>query len=310
VVHRDLKPGNVFLVTRDDEDDFVKVLDFGLVKQTAPGEAYEQTQVGQILGSPRYMAPEQVQGKPVDARTDVYALGAVLYALLMGRPPFDKANELSTMMAQVTEPPPPFASVAPELALPQGLEAIVMRCLAKNPDDRFASMEEVVASLRPILSLLPAASDSSRAAAPVVATRSIASEPAVLATRRAWLVVAAAAGAIASIGLVVALAAPHQPVGAPAASQVTIVPRPAPPVPTTAAAIAVLHVESDPPGARVKEEGDTVCESTPCDIVYRGGLADPAYEHLLTFLKADYKLERKIVKLSASPLSVKLSRAR
>jgi serine/threonine-protein kinase len=308
VVHRDLKPGNVFLVTRDEEEDFVKVLDFGLVKQTTPGEAYEQTQVGQILGSPRYMAPEQVQGKPVDARADVYSLGAVLYAMLIGRPPFDKANELATMMAQVSDPPPPFASVAPELALPPVLEAIVMKCLAKKPDDRFASMEELVAALRPIPSILPAASDSSRAAAPVVATRSIAGEPAAPAARRAWLVVAAAAGAVACVGLVVALSAPQQPVGAPAAPQVTIVPHPAPPPAPTAT--AVLHIETDPPGAKVKEEGDTVCESTPCDVVYRGTLADPTYEHLLTFLKADYKLERKIVRASGSPLSVKLSKAR
>jgi hypothetical protein len=123
------------------------------------------------------------------------------------------------------------------------------------------------------------------------------------------LVVAAAAGAFACIGLVATLAAPGQPVGTPAAPQGTIVPHPAPPAPATAS-MAVLHVESDPPGAKVKEEGDTVCEGTPCDIAYHGGLADPAYEHLLTFLKADYKLERDILRVSASPLSVKLSKAR
>jgi serine/threonine-protein kinase len=102
----------------------------------------------------------------------------------------------------------------------------------------------------------------------------------------------------------VALLAPRQPVVAPAAPQTAIVPRPTPPAPT-----AVLHIETDPPGAKVKEEGDTVCDSTPCDVVYRGALADPAYEHLLTFLKADYKLEHKIVKASESPLTVKLSKA-
>jgi hypothetical protein len=78
-----------------------------------------------------------------------------------------------------------------------------------------------------------------------------------------------------------------------------------PPSPT-----GTLHVATDPPGAKVKEEGDTLCEATPCDIVYVGALADPAYEHLLTFLLADYKLERKIVRLGASPFSIKLTKAR
>jgi hypothetical protein len=182
-----------------------------------------------------------------------------------------------------------------------------MKCLAKSPDDRFASMEEVVAVLRPIQSIPPPASDSTRAAAPVVATRSVATEPPAAARQRAWSLVAATAGAFACVGLVAALVAPRrQPALAPAPPQTAIVPHPPPPpVPS-----ALLHIETDPAGAKVKEEGDTVCESTPCDVVYRGALADPGYEHLLMFLKADYKLERKIVRASASPLSVKLSKAR
>ena len=114
VVHRDMKPGNVFLMKRDDDDDFAKVLDFGLVKETSPTDGADQTQVGQIMGSPRYMAPEQVQGKAVDARTDVYSVGTMLYAMLAGRPPFDKATDLATMMAQVSDAPPPIQTVAPD----------------------------------------------------------------------------------------------------------------------------------------------------------------------------------------------------
>ena len=160
VVHRDMKPGNVFLVKQDDDDDFAKVLDFGLVKETSANDSQDHTQVGQIMGSPRYMAPEQVQGKAVDARTDIYSLGAMLYAMLAGKPPFDKATELATMMAQVSDPPPPFASVAPELALPPGLEAVVMKCLAKNPDDRFASMEELITALKLRPGMMTTSSDS------------------------------------------------------------------------------------------------------------------------------------------------------
>jgi hypothetical protein len=91
---------------------------------------------------------------------------------------------------------------------------------------------------------------------------------------------------------------------------------PLPPPPTVSApppkprVTATLHVETDPPGAKVKEEGDLVCEATPCDIPYAGDQADPTYEHLLTFLKADYKLERKLVKVGASPITVKMTRAR
>jgi hypothetical protein len=73
---------------------------------------------------------------------------------------------------------------------------------------------------------------------------------------------------------------------------------------------ATLHVESEPSGVKVKEEGDVVCEATPCDIAYTGEQADPTYEHLLTFLKSDYRLERKLVKVGASPLTVKMTRAR
>jgi hypothetical protein len=86
---------------------------------------------------------------------------------------------------------------------------------------------------------------------------------------------------------------------------------PPPPTPPPApAATALLHVDTDPPGAKIKEEGDVMCEATPCDILYTGAQADPTYEHLLVILKADYKLERKLVKISASPLSVHMTRAR
>ncbi len=313
VVHRDLKPGNVFLVAREGEEDLAKVLDFGLVKQTAV--LGDQTQAGRIMGSPRYMAPEQAQARAVDARADIYSLGAVLYAMLTGRPPFEKATELATIMAQVNEPPPPIASVAPDVLLPAGLEAVIMKCLAKNPDYRFPSMEQVVAALRAVSGAGPAATDSIRTAAPAVAT-SQAIEALSAGRRRSWWwLVAAAGGALACAGLVVAglgppvpgIAEPKQaaPHLAPNVTNLPLPPAPPPPIPTM-----TLHVDTDPAGAKVKEEGDTMCEVTPCDIVYHGAVANPGYEHLLLFLKSGYKLERKIVKTTASPVSVKLTKAR
>ena len=318
VVHRDMKPGNVFLLQQDDDHDFVKVLDFGLVKETTPSESQDHTQVGQIMGSPRYMAPEQVQGKAVDARTDIYSLGVMLYAMLAGRPPFDKATDLSTMMAQVSDPPPPIASVAPDVALPPGLEAVVMKCLAKNPDDRFASMEELITALKLRPGLMSTASDSGRhtqsplLTAPAVDTGSGALQR----KRRGALPIVLIVGAVVGVAATAAIylreeeTPPVQAVAPPSAAPLPPPPPSAPPPPPKPKATALLHVDTEPPGAKIKEEGDTVCESTPCDIKYTGDQADPTYEHLLTFLKADYKLERKLVKVSASPMMVKLARAR
>jgi serine/threonine-protein kinase len=314
VVHRDMKPGNVFLVKQDDDEDFVKVLDFGLVKDTSAGEGPDHTQIGQILGSPRYMSPEQVQGKPVDARTDVYSLGAMLYAMLCGHPPFDKATDLATMMAQVSDPVPAIASVAPSVVLPPGLEAVVMKCLAKKPDDRFASMEELVTALKLQPGFLTTASDSGRQPAPLVAP-TVAPLPPPRGRSSRVPVVLLVAAFVGVAGSAVLLRREEGPPKAPAAPPTLAAPPappppPAPTVPPAPKVTATLHVETDPPGAKVKEEGDLVCEATPCDIVYAGEQADPTYEHLLTFLKSDYKLERKLVKVSASPLSVKLTRAR
>ena len=316
VVHRDMKPGNVYLVKRDDDEDFAKVLDFGLVKETSAPEG-EHTQLGQIMGSPRYMAPEQVQGKNVDARTDIYAVGATLYAMLAGRPPFDKATDLATMMAHVSDPAPPIGSVAPNVMLPFGLEAVVLKCLAKNPDERYGSMEELIGALKLRPGGQTTASDSGghsapapRLMPPVIGVDS--TPPRRKATP--WIL---ALGLAAALGLGVTFLSRQEPAPPPGpAGAVSAMPPPAattpapPPPPAVPKATSTLHVDTDPPGARVKEEGDVVCEATPCDIVYTGDQADPTLEHLLTFLKPDYRLERKLVKVSASPFSLKMTRVR
>jgi eukaryotic-like serine/threonine-protein kinase len=313
VVHRDMKPGNVFLLKQDDDDDFVKVLDFGLVKETSQSEAQDHTQIGQIMGSPRYMAPEQVQGKAVDGRTDIYSLGVMLYAMLAGRPPFDKATELSTMMAQVSDPPPPIATVAPDLLLPPGLEAVVMKCLAKRPEDRFASMEELITALKLRPGAMTTASDSGRHTSPLL-LMAAADAPAPVQQRRGTMTFILAVGAVVGVALTAALLT-RQDAGPPATALPSAAPLPpvtptAPAPPPAPKLTATLHVETDPAGAKVKEEGDLVCDATPCDIVYHGEQADPTYEHLLTFLKSDYRLERKLVKIGASPITVRMTRAR
>lgn len=144
VVHRDVKPDNLLLAKRADGDDLVKVLDFGLAKMLHGGEVL--TKAGELFGSPMYMSPEQCRGDPVDPGADIYSMGIIAYELLTGRPPFDYKSIPQMLMAHLQDPVPAMASVVSsgEEPLPAELEALVMRCLAKERADRPASAAEVV----------------------------------------------------------------------------------------------------------------------------------------------------------------------
>jgi predicted Ser/Thr protein kinase len=142
IVHQDLKPQNVML-QRVADDWIVKVLDFGIAKL---GEAGTLTAPSALLGTPQYMSPEQALGVAVDARADLYALGVVLYELLAGRPPFEGGSVASLLYRHAHEAPRPLSEVAPGAA-PPALEAIVMRLLAKRPEDRFSSARELQTAL-------------------------------------------------------------------------------------------------------------------------------------------------------------------
>jgi Protein kinase domain len=138
VVHRDLKPGNVLL----DTEKRVKVIDFGLAKASFLAG---MTATGLILGTPEYMAPEQVRGLPCDTRTDLYSLGALAYHLLSGRPPFAGETPIAIGFAHVSEPPRPLRELRPEL--PESLEAAVTKALAKEPGARFLDAIEMKRAL-------------------------------------------------------------------------------------------------------------------------------------------------------------------
>ena len=147
VIHRDLKPANIFLVEHGDEHDFVKVLDFGLVKDLDE-EGEDLTQTGLFMGSPKYMSPEQIRGEKVDGRADVYALGVMLYEMLAGKVPFDRPNSVNILMAHVHEAPPPLRDINPECDATETLEAIVMKSLAKLPEERFDTMDAMLVALK------------------------------------------------------------------------------------------------------------------------------------------------------------------
>jgi serine/threonine protein kinase len=146
VVHRDLKPDNVFLVRVEDEPDFVKILDFGIAKVLRAGS--KLTQAGSVMGTPAYMSPEQAMGTATDLRTDIYALGIMLYEMAAGQVPFDAESPLAVLSMQVSDAPPQLSRRLPEdRRLPPGYEEVVDKCLVKEAEGRFQTMLEVKAAL-------------------------------------------------------------------------------------------------------------------------------------------------------------------
>jgi len=185
IVHRDLKPANLFVTRRVDGSVCIKVLDFGISKVTVPGAAPEfgMTKTSTVMGSPLYMSPEQMSSsRDVDLRTDIWALGVILYESLTGRVPFEAETmpQLCGMILQ--EPPRPIHELRPDL--PQGLQHAVLRCLEKNRERRFNNVAELAHALAPFGQ--PAAQRSAERISRVLTAAGISSPPgaAVAATSR------------------------------------------------------------------------------------------------------------------------------
>jgi serine/threonine-protein kinase len=146
LIHRDIKPSNILACERGGVRDVAKLLDFGLVQGPVLEKSADRLTVqGTILGSPPFMSPEQAAGKPIDGRSDIYGLGGVAYFLLTGRPPFVRETAMEMLLAHAYESPQPLSQVRPEV--PADVEAIVLRCLEKDPGTRFADIHSLERAL-------------------------------------------------------------------------------------------------------------------------------------------------------------------
>ncbi|HSL54021.1 MAG TPA: protein kinase [Pyrinomonadaceae bacterium] len=177
IVHRDIKPDNI-MVRRNG---YVKVLDFGLAKLTesidrSPSDGEAQTRVlvhtdaGVVMGTSHYMSPEQARGKPVDARSDIWSLGVVIYEMIAGRTPFEGETSTDVIVAITQKEPPPLARFAPNV--PAELDWIVMKALRKDRDERYQTVKELITDLRRLRQRLDFQSELERSAAPLSFTQS------------------------------------------------------------------------------------------------------------------------------------------
>jgi serine/threonine-protein kinase len=253
IIHRDLKPANVMLVAQGPGGDLVKVCDFGIAKLMDPEEGAHPLGDGSssgtaqvLVGTPEYMSPEQARGDVLDGRSDVYAAGVILYQMLSGDVPFRAGSAVGTLARKLAEPPPPPSEKCPGLLLPAPLEALIVRTLQRNREDRPPSAAAFAAELEAMTftdaeiraaadTALESSGRSIQAATLVSAARTPTPRPAAASTRgrRAWWPAAfATAGAAAlAIGLFRARSQPD-PVPVTAAATPAAAPAVAPPTPS------------------------------------------------------------------------------
>jgi serine/threonine protein kinase len=292
VIHRDLKPANVMVMREDTSSDMVKVLDFGLVKtflpDATPNPEPDITQAGVLLGSPLYMAPESARSE-ADPRADIYSLGVLLFQVITGKPPFTGKDSIDIIVKHIREKPPRLKALKPDV--PDEVEAMVMKCLEKEPVDRYQTMDEMLEALRQVASATGLSGAFSDPRAAVVAgtassqaiprishpggirrtaTQSIdisVDSDAITAPRRNPLALAVVLAVAAAVGLAGGIAfltrrpkATRQP--PPPVAPLVVTPErpdvPPTPKPPETPAMVTFDVSSVPAGATVTLDGKTV----------------------------------------------------
>ncbi|MDE3126608.1 MAG: protein kinase [Gemmatimonadota bacterium] len=148
IVHRDLKPENIMVCRRSDGAEYAVVMDFGLAKERRAGaELQKLTATGIILGTPEFMSPEQLRGKPLDARTDIYSLALLTYEMLTGKLPFQGRTQQEMMIARLRSDPVALRKMRPDLPFPEAVERVLNRAMARNPDERYQTTLEFADAL-------------------------------------------------------------------------------------------------------------------------------------------------------------------
>jgi serine/threonine-protein kinase len=148
IIHRDLKPENIMICKRPDGTDYAVVMDFGLAKERkAGGELEKLTATGIILGTPEFMSPEQLRGKPLDPRTDVYSLALMTYEMLTGKLPFEGRTQQEMMIARLRAEPTPIRQKKPELHFSEAVEKVLLKGMARNVEDRYPTASEFAKEL-------------------------------------------------------------------------------------------------------------------------------------------------------------------
>ena len=151
IIHRDMKPENIFLIEREGRPDFVKVLDFGIAKVSGGTDGESRlTRTGMIFGTPEYMSPEQAQGHHPDHRVDIYAVGVIMYELLTGEVPFKADTFMGILTKHIFEQPIAPSVAKPDLAIPIEAEQVILKAMAKDRDERFGSMAEMAAAIQQV----------------------------------------------------------------------------------------------------------------------------------------------------------------
>jgi serine/threonine-protein kinase len=154
IIHRDLKPENIILEPVRSGGDFVKVVDFGLAKMRAETQQPNITSPGIVCGTPEYMSPEQARGDPLDPRSDLYSVGVIFYQLLTGRLPFEADSPTQVVLSHLTEMPRDPREVAPDRGIPKPIVDVVLRCLEKDPKDRYPDADELSSELARVLAIV------------------------------------------------------------------------------------------------------------------------------------------------------------